>query len=193
MNQEEGFISIIFIYYWANSVVDICLLFVSFLLLVVLLLSYLICTIPITILAFSQCSVLSSLFLVLSCHILFCCILSYCLVLLCLVLSILFNPFTGLFSLTLLLSLAFLISTFNLLLSPFHHLLNCHLTTHHHTTALLRNVLTTYEKGRPCLIGTTSVESSEEMVQALRDLNIPAQARTAHYRTYICFAWSCKH
>ena len=50
--------------------------------------------------------------------------------------------------------------------------------THTHSLALLRNVLTTYEKGRPCLIGTTSVESSEEMVQALRDLNIPAQVRT---------------
>ena len=181
-------------YYWANSISDICLLFVSFLLLVVLPLSYLICTLLIIILAFSQCWVLSSLFLVLSCHILFWCILSYCLVLLCLVLSIPFDPFPGLFSLTLLLSLAFLISTFSLWLSPFNHLLNCHLTTtHQHTTALLRNVLTTYEKGRPCLIGTTSVESSEEMVQALRDLNIPAQARTAHYRTYICFTWLCKN
>mmetsp|Transcript_19540 Transcript_19540/g.18872 ORF Transcript_19540/g.18872 Transcript_19540/m.18872 type:complete len:1035 (-) Transcript_19540:297-3401(-) len=45
--------------------------------------------------------------------------------------------------------------------------------------ALLRNVLTTHEKGRPCLIGTTSVESSEEMVQALKDLGIPAQVLNA--------------
>lgn len=29
--------------------------------------------------------------------------------------------------------------------------------------ALLRNVLTTHEKGRPILIGTTSVEDSEDM------------------------------
>lgn len=38
--------------------------------------------------------------------------------------------------------------------------------------ALLKNVLTTHEKGRPILIGTTSVESSEEMVSALTDLGI---------------------
>ena len=38
--------------------------------------------------------------------------------------------------------------------------------------ALLKNVLSTHEKGRPILIGTTSVESSEEMVQALTDLGI---------------------
>lgn len=36
--------------------------------------------------------------------------------------------------------------------------------------ALLKNILTTHEKGRPILIGTTSIESSEEMVQALKDL-----------------------
>lgn len=40
--------------------------------------------------------------------------------------------------------------------------------------ALLRNILGTHEKGRPILIGTTSIESSEEMIQALRDLNITA-------------------
>ena len=38
--------------------------------------------------------------------------------------------------------------------------------------ALLRNVLTTHTKGRPILIGTVSVEDSEEMVAALKDLNI---------------------
>jgi len=36
--------------------------------------------------------------------------------------------------------------------------------------ALLRNVLSTHEKGRPILIGTTSVEKSEEMVSALNDI-----------------------
>jgi preprotein translocase subunit SecA len=36
--------------------------------------------------------------------------------------------------------------------------------------ALLKNVLTNHEKGRPVLIGTTSVEASEDLVQALRDL-----------------------
>ena len=40
--------------------------------------------------------------------------------------------------------------------------------------ALLRNVLTTHEKGRPILIGTTSVESSEEMMSALTDIGINA-------------------
>jgi preprotein translocase subunit SecA len=30
-------------------------------------------------------------------------------------------------------------------------------------------------QGRPILIGTTSVETSEELVQALRDLSVPAQ------------------
>ena len=91
MNQEEGFISIIFIYYWANSVVDICLLFVSFLLLVVLPLSNLICTLPVTILAFSQCSVLSSLFLVLSCLVISCFAVSCLIALCCYVLYCLFH------------------------------------------------------------------------------------------------------
>jgi preprotein translocase subunit SecA len=36
--------------------------------------------------------------------------------------------------------------------------------------ALLKNVLTTHEKGRPILIGTTSVEKSEELAAALKDL-----------------------
>lgn len=40
--------------------------------------------------------------------------------------------------------------------------------------ALLKNVLTTHEKGRPVLIGTTSIATSEEMVQALADLGIKA-------------------
>lgn len=37
-------------------------------------------------------------------------------------------------------------------------------------TALLRNVLARNEKGQPVLIGTTSVEASEELVAALRDV-----------------------
>lgn len=45
--------------------------------------------------------------------------------------------------------------------------------------ALLKNVLTTQEKGRPILIGTTSVAASEEMVQALRDLGIDAAVLNA--------------
>lgn len=38
--------------------------------------------------------------------------------------------------------------------------------------ALLKNVLTTHEKGRPVLIGTTSIESSEEMLEALTAVGI---------------------
>jgi preprotein translocase subunit SecA len=38
--------------------------------------------------------------------------------------------------------------------------------------ALLRNILSTHSKGRPILIGTTSVEYSEEIYQALQDLEI---------------------
>lgn len=38
--------------------------------------------------------------------------------------------------------------------------------------ALLKNVLTTHEKGKPVLIGTTSVEQSEEVTQALSDLGM---------------------
>ena len=45
--------------------------------------------------------------------------------------------------------------------------------------AMLKNVLTTYEKGRPVLIGTTSVESSEEIVAALKDLEIPTKVLNA--------------
>lgn len=36
--------------------------------------------------------------------------------------------------------------------------------------ALLKNVLSTHEKGRPILIGTTSIESSVEISEALRDI-----------------------
>jgi len=45
--------------------------------------------------------------------------------------------------------------------------------------AMLKNVLTTHEKGRPVLIGTTSVESSEEISQALKDLEIPCKVLNA--------------
>jgi len=48
--------------------------------------------------------------------------------------------------------------------------------------ALLKNILTTYENprgARPMLIGTTSVEKSEELVQALKDLGIPASVLNA--------------
>jgi preprotein translocase subunit SecA len=45
--------------------------------------------------------------------------------------------------------------------------------------ALLKNVLTVHGKGRPILIGTTSVEQSEDLVQALRDLDVPAQVLNA--------------
>jgi len=38
--------------------------------------------------------------------------------------------------------------------------------------ALLKNVLTNNEKGRPILIGTTSVETSEEMIIALKDIGV---------------------
>jgi len=38
--------------------------------------------------------------------------------------------------------------------------------------ALLKNVLTNHEKGRPILIGTTSVETSEEMIVALKDIGV---------------------
>ena len=43
--------------------------------------------------------------------------------------------------------------------------------------AMLRNVLSTHEKGRPVLIGTTSVEYSEEVFEALKDLGINAKVR----------------
>ncbi|KAJ1418833.1 P-loop containing nucleoside triphosphate hydrolase protein, partial [Ochromonadaceae sp. CCMP2298] len=45
--------------------------------------------------------------------------------------------------------------------------------------ALLRNVLTNHEKGRPILIGTTSVEASEDTVQALRGLGVNAKVLNA--------------
>ena len=45
--------------------------------------------------------------------------------------------------------------------------------------ALLKNVLTNHEKGRPMLIGTTSVEDSEDMLSALQDLNITARVLNA--------------
>eukprot|EP01041_Mallomonas_annulata_P006005 gene6005-12107_t len=45
--------------------------------------------------------------------------------------------------------------------------------------ALLKNVLTNHEKGRPVLIGTTSVETSEEMAQALKDLGIDVKVLNA--------------
>lgn len=45
--------------------------------------------------------------------------------------------------------------------------------------ALLKNVLTNHEKGRPMLIGTTSVEDSENMLSALQDLNITARVLNA--------------
>ena len=44
---------------------------------------------------------------------------------------------------------------------------------------LLKNVLTNHEKGRPILIGTTSVEDSEDMLSALQDLNITARVLNA--------------
>lgn len=45
--------------------------------------------------------------------------------------------------------------------------------------AMLRNILTVHEKGRPILIGTTSVAYSEEVFAALQDLGIPAQLLNA--------------
>lgn len=45
--------------------------------------------------------------------------------------------------------------------------------------ALLRNVLSTHEKGRPILIGTTSLDDSEEMLAALKDFNISANILNA--------------
>merc|ERR1711871_1565584 len=45
--------------------------------------------------------------------------------------------------------------------------------------ALLKNVITNHEKGRPILIGTTSVESSEEIAKALRDLEIKVNVLNA--------------
>lgn len=45
--------------------------------------------------------------------------------------------------------------------------------------ALLKNVLTTHEKGRPVLIGTTSIQSSEEMLAALKDLGVEAAVLNA--------------
>ena len=41
--------------------------------------------------------------------------------------------------------------------------------------AMLKNVLTVNQKGRPILIGTTSVEYSEEVYNALKDLGINAE------------------
>jgi preprotein translocase subunit SecA len=45
--------------------------------------------------------------------------------------------------------------------------------------ALLRNVLSSYDKGRPVLIGTTSVESSEELLKALQGVGVQAQVLNA--------------
>merc|ERR1711871_1192332 len=45
--------------------------------------------------------------------------------------------------------------------------------------ALLKNVITNHDKGRPILIGTTSVESSEEIAKALRDLDIKVNVLNA--------------
>lgn len=45
--------------------------------------------------------------------------------------------------------------------------------------AMLRNILTVHEKGRPILIGTTSVAYSEEVFSALQDLGISAQLLNA--------------
>lgn len=45
--------------------------------------------------------------------------------------------------------------------------------------ALLKNVLTTHEKGRPVLIGTTSIQSSEELLAALKDLGVDAAVLNA--------------
>ncbi len=41
--------------------------------------------------------------------------------------------------------------------------------------AMLRNLLSVHEKGRPILIGTTSIEYSEELFSALKDLDISAK------------------
>ena len=38
--------------------------------------------------------------------------------------------------------------------------------------ALLKNILSTHEKGRPILVGTTSIESSEELYEALTDIGL---------------------
>jgi len=45
--------------------------------------------------------------------------------------------------------------------------------------ALLKNVITNHDKGRPILIGTTSVESSEEIAKALKDLEIKVNVLNA--------------
>ena len=47
------------------------------------------------------------------------------------------------------------------------------------TKALLKNVLTTHDRQRPVLIGTDSVEKSEELAAALKDLGINAEVRIA--------------
>ena len=52
--------------------------------------------------------------------------------------------------------------------------------------ALLKNILNTHSKGRPILIGTTSIEASEEMASALRDLDIPVKVRYYHIYKYVC-------
>lgn len=45
--------------------------------------------------------------------------------------------------------------------------------------AMLKNVLTNHGKGRPILIGTTSVESSEEVAEALSDLGVDVKVLNA--------------
>ena len=45
--------------------------------------------------------------------------------------------------------------------------------------ALLKNVITTHDRGRPILVGTTSVEKSEELAQALRDLGVQTELLNA--------------
>lgn len=47
------------------------------------------------------------------------------------------------------------------------------------TKALLKNVLTTHDRQRPVLIGTDSVEKSEELAAALKDLGINAEVLNA--------------
>ena len=42
------------------------------------------------------------------------------------------------------------------------------------TKAMLKNILNTHEKGRPILIGTTSVEQSEYLCQSLKDIGVDA-------------------
>eukprot|EP00981_Chlorochromonas_danica_P011634 scaffold4165_cov194-Ochromonas_danica.AAC.6 len=45
--------------------------------------------------------------------------------------------------------------------------------------ALLRNIITNHEKGRPILVGTVSVQASEDLAQALKDLGVKAQVLNA--------------